>query len=483
MYKSLKIITLLLALTTIVGAQHTNKPNVLFIAVDDLRPELGCYGHAQIISPNIDDLAESGLTFKRSYCNIPVCGASRASLMSGLRPNRTRFVNHNTHQDVDAPGVVSIPMHFKNNGYTAISLGKIYHHRPDGKGSWSVPEYFPKSDWKGWQGYVMPESFKQITKKNGMLNGPCFEAPDAPDHIYMDGMIADRAVEYLKQFKETQEPFFLAIGFQRPHLPFNAPKKYWDMYNFDDIQLPDNMYQPKDAPGACMHNYEELRSYTDVPSEGPMEEEFMRKLIHGYYASVSYMDAQLGKVIAELKRSGFADNTIIILWGDHGWNLGEHDLWVKHCNFEKVLNTPLILHVPGKVQNVKTDALVEHVDIYPTLCDLADLPKPFHLQGQSFAPLADNPNLPWKDAVYSRWITGETVVTKTYTYTEWFDDETGETTARMLYDLSNDPEENVNISEKKGSKEIVQQLSEQLAKHIIERDIINITPLQSVVGH
>lgn len=472
--KSLKLVWLLLFITSIVSAQNKAKPNILFIAVDDLRPELGCYGQTQIKSPNIDKLAATGLLFSRSYCNVPVCGASRASLLSGVRPNRTRFESAHISQDEDLPGVLSLPMHFKNNGYYTVSLGKIYHKRPDAVGSWSEPEYFPKSDWKGWQGYVMPESFEQIELKNGTLNGPSFEAPDAPDHIYMDGMIADRAVENLKKFKESGQPFFLAVGFQRPHLPFNAPKKYWDMYNFDDIKLPDNMYKPDGAPDESMHNYAELRAYTDVPDEGPMEKEFMRKLIHGYYASVSYMDAQLGKVLKELERSGLAENTIVILWGDHGWNLGEHDLWAKHCNFEKVLRTPLILHVPGKKENIKTDALVEHVDIYPTLCELAGLPKPYHLQGKSFAPLTEDQNQLWKDAIYSRWITGETIVTKSYTFTEWFDDATGEKTAHMLYDLSKDPEENINISEKKENKKLVKELSEKIKQHKKARDYIKL---------
>tara|TARA_R110002049_G_scaffold263116_1_gene439257 strand:- start:13679 stop:15106 length:1428 start_codon:yes stop_codon:yes gene_type:complete len=474
MLNSIKILSLCLFITSLATAQNNEKPNILFIAVDDLRPELGCYDKTQVKSPNIDKLAQSGIVFNRSYCNVPVCGASRASLLSGVRPTRNRFVSAHISQDEELPGVLSLPMHFKNNGYYTVSLGKIYHKRPDAVGSWSEPEYFPKSDWKGWQGYVMPESFEQIEQKNGSLNGPSFEAPDAPDHIYMDGMIADRAVENLKNFKKTGQPFFLAVGFQRPHLPFNAPKKYWDMYNFDDINLPDNMNKPDGAPDESMHNFSELRSYTDVPKEGPMDQDFMRKLIHGYYASVSYVDAQLGKVLNELERSGLAENTIIILWGDHGWHLGEHDLWVKHCNFEKVLRTPLILHVPGQKENLKTEALVEHVDIYPTMCDLAGLPKPFHLQGKSFVPLVEDPNQPWKNAIYSRWITGETVVTQSHTYTEWFDDNTGEKTARMLYDLSKDPDENKNISEKKKNKKLIAELSDKIKKHKIEREFIKL---------
>jgi iduronate 2-sulfatase len=465
-------VVLALIFSGLANAQNQKQPNVLFIAVDDLRPELGCYGQTHIHSPNIDKLAESGLTFNRAYCNIPVCGASRASILSGIRPNRTRFLDYSCRQDEDVPGVVSLPMHFKNNGYTTVSLGKIYHHQNDGKGSWSETPWSPQGDWQGWQAYVLPESHKQIeSRPNGTgINGPSFEWPDAPDHIYPDGMIADEAVQKLRQFGNSGEPFFLAVGFLKPHLPFNAPKKYWDLYDFDEIELPENMKKPDGAPDECMHNFGELRNYTDVPDQGPLDENFMRKLIHGYYACVSYTDAQIGKVLNELERLGLAENTIVVLWGDHGWHLGEHNLWCKHCNFEKVLHTPLILRAPGKKQNLKTDALVEYVDVYPSLVELAGLEKPFHLQGKSFVPLAENPNQPWKEEVYCRWIRGETVVTKTHTYTEWFSDQTGKGTARMMYDLTDDPEETVNVSEKPENEKLVGELSEKIRKHLQERD-------------
>lgn len=469
--KKINLIILFIAFVGILSAQ-TQKPNVLFIAVDDLRPELACYGQSHIKSPNIDKLAESGLTFNRAYCNIPVCGASRASILSGIRPNRSRFLNYSCRQDEDVPGTVGLPMHFKNNGYTTISLGKIYHHKDDGKGSWSETPWAPTGDWQGWQAYVLPESHAQIEpRQNGNgINGPSFEAPDAPDHIYPDGMLAEEAISKLQNFKNTKEPFFLAVGFLKPHLPFNAPKKYWDMYNYDDIQLPLNMQKPENAPDVCMHSFGELRNYTDVPDKGAMEKDFMRKLIHGYYACVSYTDAQIGKVLNELERLGLAENTIVVLWGDHGWNLGDHNLWCKHCNFEKVLHTPLILKAPGKKENIKSNALVEYVDVYPSLCELAGLQQPFHLQGKSFAPLTENPNQAWKDEVFCRWIKGETVVTMSHTYTEWFDDETGELTDRMLYDLNKDPEETINVSEEKENEKLVQELSGKLKKHVSKRD-------------
>lgn len=450
------------------ASAQQQKPNVLFIAVDDLRPELGCYGKSQIKSPNIDKLAESGLQFNRAYCNIPVCGASRASLLSGIRPNRHRFSTYKSMQDEDVPGVVSLPMHFKNNGYYTVSLGKVYHHKEDGEGSWSETPWRRRNQYL--RKYVEPESLKVLEPGRFGIKGPAFESFKGPDHIYPDGMMAEAAMRQLRKFKGENQPFFLAVGFIKPHLPFNAPQKYWDMYNFDDIELPEYMKKPKNAPDAAMHNFGELRGYTDVPGQGKMEEEFMRKLIHGYYACVSYIDAQVGKVLNELERLGMAENTIVVLWGDHGWHLGEHGLWCKHCNFEKVLHTPLILRAPGGEKNIETDALVELVDIYPSLCQLAGLSMPFHIQGKSFVPLAKNPDLQWKDAVYSRWIEGETIVTKRYTYTEWMGENNEDIYANMLYDLNADPEETIDVSGEPENKELVKKLSEKLHQHMAERD-------------
>ncbi|MDO6810470.1 sulfatase [Zobellia galactanivorans] len=455
-------------------AQESKKPNVLFIIVDDLRPELGCYGKSQVISPNIDKLSNTGMTFNRAYCNIPVCGASRASILTGLRPNSKRFVGAFTRQDEEVPGVVSLPMHFKNNGYKTISLGKVYHHLEDGMGSWSTPPWMPSGDWMGWQAYILPESHnKTIPREENpeMIHGPFFEVPNnVPDHVYPDGMVAKEAIQRLKQQKNSEEPFFMALGFVRPHLPFNAPKKYWDLYDFDDIVLPENMEKPENAPQRTMHNFGELRNYTDVPKKGPLEKDFMRKLIHGYYASISYTDAQVGKVIDELERLDIAKNTVVILLGDHGWFLGEHGLWCKHSNFEKALHTPLIVRTPQMNNSLRTDALVEFVDIYPSLCEVAGLSKPFHLQGKSFVPLLSNPDKVWKSEVYSRWVSGETIITNTHTYTEWFNEQSEKTTDRMLYDLKNDPEENFNIAEQRRNRELITELSEKLNIHVSERD-------------
>jgi arylsulfatase A-like enzyme len=234
------------------------------------------------------------------------------------------------------------------------------------------------------------------------------------------------------------------------------------------------MKKPKDAPDECMHNFGELRAYHGIPDKGSVDTEMAKKLIHGYYACVSYTDAQIGKVLDELERLGLAENTIVILWGDHGWHLGEHGLWCKHCNFEKVLHTPLILRAPGKQKSMETNALVEYVDVYPSLCELAGLNMPFHLQGKSFVPLFENPQQTWKEEVFCRWVRGETVVTQNHTYTEWYDNNSGEMTARMLYNLNDDPEETVNISEEAENKKLVEELSEKIEKHIDQRDKLTI---------
>jgi arylsulfatase A-like enzyme len=477
--KKLSFIIFLLTVFLSLTAQ-SKRPNVLFIAVDDLRPELSCFGQGSIISPNIDKLAEEGLLFTRAYCNIPVCGASRSSLMSGIRPNRNRFTSARSRVERDVPGTTTLPMHFKNNGYTTISIGKLFDYDYDTPGSWNEIRGYPQGDWYGrWQAYVTEESVAQFEGdyERGRFRGPSFEAADGPDHTYVDGLIAEEAIFKLNELSQKGEPFFLGVGFLKPHLPFNAPKKYWDLYDFDNIELPDNMHQPKDAPDESMHNFGELRGYVDVPREGPIDEEFMRKLIHGYYACVSYSDAQVGKLLNELKELGLEDNTIVILWGDHGWHLGEHNLWCKHCNFEKVLHVPLILKIPGR-GNMTSDALVELIDIYPSLCEAAGLPLPFHLQGRSFVPLTENPDQPWKSEVYSRWTGGETVITQEYSYTEWHDEETGNITARMMYDLVNDPEENVNISERKENRDLIRELSEKLKNHMADRDRI-VLPLSN----
>ena len=433
------------------------KPNVLFIAVDDLRPQLGCYGHEKMISPNIDQLAADGVTFLRSYCQVPVCGASRASLMTGTRPTKDRFLGFDTWAEKDLPGALSIAQHFRNNEYHTISNGKIFHHRTDCLDGWSEEPWRPKGTWRN---YLLQENIELVQKNEGGA-GPPFEAADVPDNAYFDGMIADKGISDLQRLKQMDKPFFLALGFLKPHLPFNAPKMYWDMYKREEIDLADNPFRPKGAPDAALHNWGELRAYHGIPAKGPLSDDLALTLVHGYYACVSYTDAQIGRVLTELDQLGLRDNTVVVLWGDHGWNLGEHGLWCKHCNFETSLHSPLILRAPSVEAGTRTNALTEYLDIYPSLCELCNLPLPGHLQGVSFVPLLKDPNLPWKEAVFSRYFKGDSVKTDRYRYTEWRQNN-GTKYAQMLYDHYIDPFENVNISEIPRNREIVRKLSEML---------------------
>jgi arylsulfatase A-like enzyme len=432
--------------------------NILFIAVDDLRPQLGCYGNTLVQSPNIDRLAREGALFDRAYCQVPVCGASRASLMTGVRPTRTRFLNYNTWAIQDAPGVIALPQHFRHHGYTTISLGKIFHHVADAPESWSMPAWRPKTTRGNWRDYADPEN-QRATDSDG--RGPPYESSDVADGAYADGKIATRAVVELQRLKQANQPFFLAVGFLKPHLPFNAPRRYWDLYDPASIQLPDNYHPPQDVPAQAMHNWGELRSYQGVPKRGPVPEEMALKLVRGYHACVSYMDAQVGRVLDELDRLGLKNNTIVVLWGDHGWNLGEHTLWCKHCNFDNALRVPLLLRVPGHEPARRSSALVEFVDLYPTLCELGNLPLPEHLEGTSLVPLLKDPARPWKPAVFSRWIAGDSIRTDRYLYTEW-PARANSGPARMLFDHHADPDENTNVAELPDNAALVKELSERL---------------------
>jgi len=276
----------------------------------------------------------------------------------------------------------------------------------------------------------------------------------------------------LQRLAKMDQPFFLAAGFMKPHLPFNAPAKYWDMYKPEDIDLADNPFEPTDAPKESIHNWGELRKYYGIPQKGNMPEDLARDLVHGYYACVSYTDAQIGRLLDELDRLNLRDNTIVILWGDHGWNLGEHTLWCKHCCYNTSLQTPMLLSAPGYKQGVQTQALTEFVDIYPTLAELCGLPIPEHCEGVSMKPLMENPDRPWKEAVYTRWKQGESIRTDRYLYTEFFD-KNWQVVSRMLYDHVKDPQENVNIARHADNRALVEKLSAMLHDNYSAARVMN----------
>jgi len=433
--------------------QPSGKPNILFIAVDDLRPQLGCYGHKKPLTPHIDRLAARGTVFKRAFCNVPVCGPSRVSVLTGIRPRPSQWRCSDLTVDY-----TTLPAYFKEHGYHAQSNGKVLHHLNDRSEDWSEPTwrsieiYHGKTDWANYNAYGIwqdESSAKAVNPKS--LRGPYCEAADVPDNAYQDGKVAEKTIADLRRLKTMNKPFFLACGFWRPHLPFNAPKKYWDLYQREDVEMATNRFRPENLPSPCRTSGE-IDRYA-LTNERKQTEEFHKEARHAYYACVSYIDAQVGRVLAALDDLGLAENTIIVLWGDHGWNLGEHDFWGKHNTLHNSLHAPLVVCAPGTRQASSTDRLVEFVDIFPSLCELAGLPIPGHAEGRSFVPLLTDPGKQWKEAVFSHWTGCEAVKTDRYLYTEWKKD--GKVTHRMLFDHETDPLENVNIAERPEAQEIV----------------------------
>jgi arylsulfatase A-like enzyme len=468
-----RFVAFLLVLVGESSLSGAERPNVLFIAVDDLRPELGCYGKSSIHSPNIDRLAATGVRFEHAYCQQAVCGATRNSLLSGLRPDTTGIYGNSKSFREVFPDLVALPQQFKNHGYTSIGMGKIYHQNDPL--SWSEP--LPPPDYMVW---LRPENIEtkkrreKEARERGLTGkqlgraarGPAAEMADVPDNAYPEGQLTERALAKLNEFKN--EPFFLAVGFVRPHLPFNCPKKYWDLYDRDEIELPEPQSPPKDAPSIALTNWSEMRSYAGIPKSGPVSDEQALELIHGYRACVSYVDAQIGRLLDELDRLKLADNTIVILWGDHGWKLGDWGMWCKHTNFELDTHVPMIVRAPGAPGNGQScPALVEYVDIYPSLCELSGLPLPEHLEGKSFAPLLNDPDRPWKPAAFSQYPRGAnmgySMRTARYRFTLWVDQATREKTEAIeLYDFQVDPRGSVNRASDPEYGETIGQLSAQL---------------------
>ena len=459
--------------------QATERPNVLFIAVDDMRVELGCYGHSVVQSPNIDKLAQRGTLFELAYCQQAVCNPSRASLLTGLRPSTLRIWDLPTHFRQRFPEIVTLPQHFKNNGYHTENVGKIFHNwrQDDYKGdapSWSVAQRLH---------YASHGSDKAIV--DGKLPPDLSDVPkcvvrDVPDNAYFDGRVAEIAVEALGRFAKSSgdQPFFLAVGFWKPHSHFNAPKKYWDLYDPKEIPPPINPQPPIGVPSLALHDSREIcRDFKKSPGGKPSLDETM-VLRHGYYASISYVDAQIGKVLDELERHGLQENTIVVFWSDHGFHLGEHGLWAKTSNFELDAQVPLIIATPNGKGGQRTKALVELLDLYPTLVDLCDLPKPKRtLEGASLRPILESPAKKVKSAALT-WhprpaypaagkdpdAMGYSMRTARYRYTEWRDFETGKVLATELYDHGTDPHETQNVATAEDNAEVVKKLREQLRR-------------------
>ncbi len=470
--------TFLLALVSFaVAASAEAQPlNVLFIAFDDLRPELGCYGAKHIRSPNIDRLAARGLLFERAYCQQAVCNPSRASVLSGCRPDTTGVMANNKFLRPMMPDVVTLPQHFKNNGWHALSLGKIFHHSEKEPGddpqSWSEPSWYHGTPYQHWFSKTAAEEMKRLKKlppdqRPKLIRPAPFEAADEPDDSYPDAQTAAKAIETLQRLKEMKKPFFLGVGFVKPHLPFTCPQKYWDLYPADTIKVPDNYYPTKGAPEAAFHNWYELRTYGGIPAKGGISDDTARSLIRGYRACVSFADVQVGRVLDELDRLGLRERTIVVLWGDHGYHLGENGVFTKMTNFERGTRVPLIVSAPGqKTAGHRTRALVELVDLYPTFAELAGLALPAHLEGKSFAPLLADPDRTWKQAAFSQYLRpgkdktmGRSIRTDRWRYTEWTNGK-GESVGTEIYDEQGDPQENVNVFN--ADADLAAQLARQL---------------------
>lgn len=476
------------------------RPNILFIPVDDMRPELGCYGSRVVKSPNIDALAKDGVVFTQAHCSQAVCNPSRASLLTGLRPDTIRVWDLFTDFRKTAPNAVTVLQHFKANGYYTVGTGKTFHNSFDDPVSWSEPEnHLPGYPFDPDATYVLTENNNGIeaVKKQLIAEGKeksridrfgkwylktvVTECADVPDNAYYDGAQTDWAMEKLKELKAKRQPFFLSVGYYRPHMPFNAPKKYWDLYDRATLPLADNQYVPKDAPIMAQDTNKEIQSYvefkghSDVPSKWTMPENMQRLMKHGYYASVSYTDAQIGKLVQALKDEGLYENTIIVLWGDHGWKLGEHNGWGKMTNYEIDTRSLLVVRDPRLKTGRRVDRLVEFVDIYPTLCELTGLPLRPELEGTSFVPLLKNPKRSWKPAVFSQYqragyfaaadgkeYMGYSMRTGRYRYVEWRQLKTGDAAGVEIYDHKTDPQENENLALKPGQAALVKRLAAQL---------------------
>lgn len=508
-YFKLSSLLFLLAISTVVFAQKkpTSKPNILFIAVDDLKPLLGCYGNTLVKSPNIDRLAKMATVFNRNYCQQAICGPTRASIMTGTRPDVTKIWNLTTQMRDVNPNLVTLPQHLITQGYTTSGIGKIFHPSSAIGGvdpiSWSIPYLKSKeSDFPADLGspangqYQLPETKVRMTpeiiaerkKQNKDLaandenpksiKGPSTECMDVPDTAYQDGVNALLAKEQIINLSKDSKPFFMAVGFSKPHLPFVAPKKYWDLYNRDDMPIASFQEHSKNGPLIAYHQSGELRNYLDIPEFATLPADSLRiglkiekqkELIHGYYAAISYMDAQVGILLNTLESLGTLDNTIIVLWGDHGWHLGDHDLWHKHTNFDEATRAPLIIAGPG-IKAGKTSSLTEFVDVFPTICDLAGVAIPKNLDGKSLKPLMLKNTASVKNFSISQYprklkklemikkgytdskMMGYSLRTDKYRFTIWMNNFTSkqpfdesQVYASEMYDYVKDPLEKVNV--------------------------------------
>jgi len=467
------------------AASQAGRLNVILITIDDLRPELGCYGVGAVRSPHIDRLAAEGTAFGRAYCAQGVCNPSRVSILTGLRPDSHHVADNETHFRHYLPSILTLPQAFAKGGYLNAGLGKVFHGILPDPPSWNrfaappddLPVYMSRET-RARQARREAAARKQGYSQawiNAYLRGPATESSDTADRAHWDGALADLAVAMLRDLKIGQ-PFFLGVGFTKPHLPYVAPKRYWDLYERAAIPLAPDRRPPRGAPSFTVNNLTELACHEEfigvrTPPEGGIDDESARLLKHGYYACISFVDAQVGRILDALDALGLRDRTIVALLGDNGYKLGEHGSWGKLTNYETDVRVPLIISCPGqKHPGTSTSALVEMVDLYPTLCELAGVELPHPVEGTSMVPLFDDPARPWKRAAFSQYargftnrFLGRTMRTDRFRLIEWRDRIDGPLVAVELYDHATDPGEDVNVAGDPANAEIVAVLSAELA--------------------
>jgi arylsulfatase A-like enzyme len=459
--------------------------NVLFIAVDDMRPQLGCYGDKTVKSPNIDKLAERGLVFKHSYVQQALCSPSRISMLSGRYPATTQIFEIGREMRTTMPDIVTLPQHFKNCGYETRSLGKIFHSGIDDLASWSVPPIHSKVSRYSPQTDRVVKTFQKEAKKKGitipkkgkgsiMNVTPAYECVNCTDEQLTDGDTAQQAIAQIKEFAaHPEKPFFYGVGFLNPHVPWISPKKYWDMYDPSTFTLPKNDFPPRNAPHVAAKSLNGMKQYKDYPTDGKHSHELKIQALHGYYAAISYVDALVGKVLTALEETGLAKNTIVILWSDHGYYMGEHGWWAcKHNNYEGATRNCMIIATPGmKTAGKTTLALAQSVDIAPTLTELCGLPAEPGFQGRSLVPVLNDSEAQVNDAAFSWYPSGPwlglAMRTNDWRYVEWT--QPGKPTERELYSAVKDPQNNNNVAEKPENAKVLLQLAKQLGNRFPDR--------------
>lgn len=459
-------------------ALGAKQKNVLIFFIDDLRPELACYGEEGIQSPNIDSLASGGVLFERAYCQQAICGPSRISMLSGLYPDTSGIDDLWTPLRKALPKAMSMPRYFKERGFVTASFGKVYHHRIDDKINWVELPDRPGQLYASRAVLASIEKRKKAARDKGLSQlevssaskGPAVECAEVEDEIYQDGAVAQQAVQSLRRNRE--KPFFMCVGFAKPHLPFAAPKRYWDLYERNQFDVPSRSL-PEGAPSIAFTKWNELRSYLGIPKEGPLSDELTMELKHGYAASVSYADAQVGKVMAELDRLGLRDDTIVVLWGDHGYKLGDHGLWCKHTNLELDTRVPFIVSAPGFGKGKRSKALVEMVDVFPTLAALTGGEIPSSCDGKSMEPILKDPNGSFRDFALSRYPRGSTIGysmrTDRWRYTEWINRDSRKIMFRELFDHQGTQRSLKNLAGDQEQRERVASLSKKLnSAHRVE---------------